>query len=218
MNISFSTTDLQNAKTFLAHDKYNSLNQAQKDFVLSHLPNLRVQDPNMYNSPSIESNNRDPKLLIELVKLSPDGDVKFWNLLQLKQFSEVKALIDNGFDCQKWITSFSDELLKNKQFDLIDTLISEGKMNIGNCGYSLLNKSDDVEILKFVHQRNYDLSRAHYTMIENNYINGLAFLIKKKIIKKMDLKSALNSSIKNYTPKHKKELYLKVCELIKNIE
>ena len=61
MNISFSTIDKSTARKYLNDKKYDYFNEKTKELILECVgkDTLRVQDPFMYPSPSLEIMNKE---------------------------------------------------------------------------------------------------------------------------------------------------------------
>ena len=60
--LSFSTICPNLAKIFLGAKNYKYLNQEAKDYVIEHLGEIRVQDPNMYPSPNLEFHGKNAEI------------------------------------------------------------------------------------------------------------------------------------------------------------
>lgn len=61
MNIEFSTIDSHNAEKYFKDKRFAWLNEAQKNYVLKNLGDIRVQDPMMYPEPRLAIHNDGAK-------------------------------------------------------------------------------------------------------------------------------------------------------------
>lgn len=221
MNISFSTTDKQNAIRFFEHKGFNVLNEMQKEFILNNLGKLRVQDPNMYSNPSIECDPKDSQIFVDLILLGNNHNAIFLQLLSIRRFDLINShLIDRGFDYKKWIHTFTEAIMKAKDFDFILSMMKQNKIAIHEYSALYLSKCEDLDLLNFMLKHKYPLGDyADARMLDDDNFVGVAFLLSKKIITKTRLARTLkNFHSKKYPkPKERTKVLNEILELAKTM-
>lgn len=214
MNISFSTTDKQMAIQFLNHQKYNGLSDSQKEFILNNLNLVRVQDPNMYGSPSVESQHQDSQILVDLILLGNNHDIIFWNLISLKKFDLINThLIDQGFNYKRWMISFTEEILKAKDYSFMTMMIKLNRISIHDYSSLYVTKIECLDTLKFLLDNGYTFKDFDYRMLCEKNLVGVAFLLKYKKTNKAKIKRILKYSFSGMKPKERTAIFNEIVNI-----
>lgn len=76
MNIEFSTTQSNYVEAYLKHENFDWLNDAQKEYVLANIGDIRVQDPMMYSPARLVIHNNGQMHADKIAELGKVPSIK----------------------------------------------------------------------------------------------------------------------------------------------